>query len=258
MFQLMLKRSLFLSSRSLPSFLAAALCATSLIAADKKSDTPEDPNHPGYTQLAKKSRDGIGKEYMGREISFVMGHRGASWLERKSREAEEKPTLLIKALNLKPGDNVADIGCGSGYFTRRLAKAIGPKGTVYAVDIQPEMLTILEAKMAEAGQDNYKPVLGTIQNPKLPEETIDLVLFVDVYHEFSHPYEMIKNICKSVKKGGRIVWVEYRKEDPKVKILPLHKMSEEQVKKEAAIHPLKHVETIGVLPQQHIIIFEKQ
>lgn len=253
----MLKRALLPVARCLPAFLVLAF-AIPVIAADKKEGSRKDPNHPGYTQLPQKSRDGIGKEYMGREISFVMGHRGASWLERKSREEEEKPALLIKSLKLKPGDNVADIGCGSGYFTRRLAKPIGPKGTVYAVDIQPEMLTILKAKMAEAGVDNYKPILGTIEDPKLPESAIDLVLFVDVYHEFSHPYEMISNICKSLKKGGRIVWVEYRKEDPKVKILPLHKMSEEQVKKEAAVHPLEHVETISVLPQQHIIIFKKK
>ncbi len=257
MFCPMLKRARLSALQGIAPILVLSF-AIPLIAADKKEASAKDPNHPGYTQLPQKSRDGIGKEYMGREISFVMGHRGAGWLERKSREEEEKPVLLIKALKLKPGDNVADIGCGSGYFTRRLAKEIGPKGTVYAVDIQPEMLTILKAKMAEAGQDNYQPVLGTIEDPKLPESAIDLALFVDVYHEFSHPYEMIKNICKGMKKGGRIVWVEYRKEDPKVKILPLHKMSEEQVKKEAALHPLEYVETIGVLPQQHIIIFKKK
>lgn len=253
----MFKRVHLPVARSLAAILLPAFVIP-LTAADQKSDAKPDPNHPGYKQLPQKSRDGIGKEYMGREISFVMGHRGAGWLERKSREEEEKPALLIRSLKLKPGDNVADIGCGSGYFTRRLAKEIGPKGTVYAVDIQPEMLTILKAKMAEAGQDNYKPVLGTIEDPNLPENTIDLVLFVDVYHEFSHPYEMIQNISKGVKKGGRIVWVEYRKEDPKVKILPLHKMSVEQVKKEAAVHPLEYVETIDVLPQQHIIIFRKK
>ncbi len=239
---------------------ACLLLAFPLISAgadDKPAAAPES-KHPGYKQLPRKSRDGIGKEYMGREISFVMGHQGATWLERKSRETEEQPAKLIKSLRLKPGDNVADIGCGSGYFTRRLAKEIGPDGVVYAVDIQPEMLTILKAKMAEAGVKNYQPVLGTIEDPKLPAETIDLVLFVDVYHEFSHPYEMIQNICKSLRKGGRIVWVEYREEDPSVPILPHHKMSEAQVKKEAAVHPLEYVETIGVLPQQHIIIFRKK
>jgi len=217
----------------------------------------DESAHPGYTQ-GQASRDGIGKFFMGREISHVMGHLGAGWLERKEREVEEKPAVLMKALKLKNGDNVADIGCGSGYFTRRLAKEVGPEGTVYAVDIQPEMLTILGAKMSEAKVTNYKPVLGTIQDPKLPENTIDLVLFVDVYHEFSHPYEMMASICKSLKKGGRVVWVEYRKEDPRVPIKPLHKMSEAQVKKEASAHPLEYVETIGALPRQHIIIFKKK
>lgn len=236
--------------------ISLATSAAGCLSAAEKTAGPS--RHPGYTRMDVPSRDGIGKVYMGREISHVMGHQGATWLERKGREAEEKPATLIKALGLKPGDKVADIGCGSGYFTRRLAREIGPEGTVYAVDIQPEMLTILDAKMAEAGVANYKPVLGTISDPKLPANTIDLVLFVDVYHEFSHPYEMMDNISKSLKKGGRVVWVEYRKEDPKVPIKPLHKMSEAQVKKEASVHPLEYVETIGVLPRQHIVIFKKK
>jgi 2-polyprenyl-3-methyl-5-hydroxy-6-metoxy-1,4-benzoquinol methylase len=236
--------------------LALLMFATGgLMAADT---APAKSNHPGYTKKDTPSRGGTGKVYMGREISHVMGHLGAGWLERKTREDEEKPATLMKALTLKKGDKVADIGCGSGYFTRRLAKEIGPQGTVYAVDIQPEMLTILDAKMAEAGVANYKPVLGTISDPKLPAKTIDLVLFVDVYHEFSHPFEMMDNICKALKKGGRVVWVEYRKEDPKVPIKLLHKMSEAQVKKEAEAHALEYVETIGVLPRQHIIIFKKK
>lgn len=241
--------------RSIAVLALLMFASGSLIAADK---TPAKSKHPGYTKMDTPSRDGIGKVYMGREISFVMGHRGATWLERKSREEEEKPAKLMKALKLKNGDHVADIGCGSGYFTRRLAKEIGPDGTVHAVDIQPEMLTILDAKMAEAGVTNYKPTLGTITDPKLPAGTIDLVLFVDVYHEFSHPYEMMENLCKSLKKGGRVVWVEYRKEDPTIQIYPLHKMFAEQVKKEAAVHALEYVETIGVLPKQHIMIFKKK
>lgn len=251
----MIQRLCFSFTRPIAALLFISLLTGCASAADK---AVEPSKHPGYTEMDVPSRDGIGKVYMGREISHVMGHQGATWLERKGREAEEKPATLIKALGLKPGDKVADIGCGSGYFTRRLAKEIGPEGTVYAVDIQPEMLTILDAKMAEAGVANYKPVLGTISDPRLPAETIDLVLFVDVYHEFSHPYEMMDNICKSLKKGGRVVWVEYRKEDPKVPIKPLHKMSEAQVKKEASVHPLEHVETIGVLPRQHIIVFKKK
>lgn len=251
----MIQRLCFSFARPVAAFLSISLLTGCVSAADKAE---EHSKHPGYTRMEVPSRDGIGKVYMDREISHVMGHQGATWLERKGREAEEKPATLIKALGLKPGDKVADIGCGSGYFTRRLAKEIGPDGTVYAVDIQPEMLTILDVKMAEAGVANYKPVLGTISDPKLPAETIDLVLFVDVYHEFSHPFEMMDNICKSLKKGGRVVWVEYRKEDPAVAIKLLHKMSEAQVKKEASVHPLEYVETIGVLPRQHIVVFKKK
>lgn len=253
--RLMSTRPIFLLVRPAAVFSILVLATGCLSAADKAS---KKSKHPGYTQRDKPAPGGTGKVYMGRDISHVMGHLGAGWLERKERETEEKPATLMKALRLKKGDKVADIGCGSGYFTRRLAKEIGPEGTVYAVDIQPEMLTILDAKMAEAGVANYKPVLGTISDPKLPAKTIDLALFVDVYHEFSHPYEMMDNICKSLKKGGRVVWVEYRKEDPTVPIKLLHKMSEAQVKKEASVHPLEHVETIGVLPRQHIIIFKKK
>ena len=209
-------------------------------------------------KVGKRSFDGIGKYYMGREISRVMGHLGAGWLERDTRQAEERTDLLVKALKLKKGDKVADIGAGSGYFTRRIGPIIGEEGNVYAVDIQQEMLDILAKKMKEAGVSNYVPVLGTIEDPKLPEGTIDLAFMVDVYHEFSHPYEMIEGIVKSLKPGGRLVWVEYRKEDPKVPIKPLHKMSEAQVKKEASIFPLEHVETIGILPLQHIIVFKKK
>lgn len=224
--------------------------------ADKLPDTfPE--GHPGYT-LGRRTFDGTGKYYMGREISQVMGHLGAGWLERASREEEEQPRLLMEALKLTPGDKVADIGSGTGYFTRRLAKQVGDDGVVYAVDIQQEMLDILADKMKEAGVANYKPVLGDIDDPKLPENTIDLALMVDVYHEFSHPYEMIAAITKSLKPGGRLVWVEYRKEDPSVPIKPLHKMFVDQVKKEAVVHHLEYVETVETLPLQHIIIFRKK
>lgn len=217
------------------------------------ADKPNERYSPG-----RPSFDGIGKYYMGREISKVMGHLGAGWLERDTRQAEERTDLLVKALKLKEGDKVADIGAGSGYFTRRISPIVGESGKVYAVDIQQEMLDILGEKMKEAGVKNHIPILGTITDPKLPKGEIDLAFMVDVYHEFSHPYEMIDGIVKSLKKGGRLVWVEYRKEDPAVRIKPLHKMSEEQVKKEASEFPLEHAETISVLPLQHIIIFKKK
>ena len=216
-----------------------------------------DPNNSRYTYRLQHSRDGIGKFYMGREIAHVMGHLGAGWLERSSREVEERPQTLIKALKIKPGDNVADIGVGTGYFARRISRVVGTKGTVYGVDIQQEMLDLLTRNLKNAGIKNVEGVLGTISNPNLPANTIDLALMVDVYHEFSHPYEMMQNICKALKTGGRIAFVEYRMEDPKVPIKLLHKMSQLQVLKEATPHPLEWVETISVLPRQHIIIFKK-
>ena len=203
-------------------------------------------------------RDGIGKFYLGREIARVMGHEAAEWLERPERDQEEHTEKLVEQLKVWPGDVIADIGCGTGYFSRRLAKKVGPRGSVLAVDIQPEMLELLTRQMAEAKTTNVKPVLGTMTDPRLPPAAIDLALMVDVYHEFDHPREMMDAICRSLKPGGRVVFVEFRGEDPAVPIKPLHKMTELQVKKEVSVHPLEWVETIGVLPRQHIIIFRKK
>ncbi len=211
-----------------------------------------------YQQLLKPNIEGIGKFYLGRQISHVMGHQGARWLERPEREREENTSELIRCLNLKPGDQVADIGVGTGYIARRMAKVIGEKGTVFGVDIQPEMLELLEKKMKAAGVQNVKGTLGTISDPKLPPNSMDFVIMVDVYHEFSHPYEMMAGIVKALKPGGRVAFVEYRGEDPKVPIKRLHKMTEAQVKKETALFPLKHVETYKKLPWQHVVFFEKK
>lgn len=224
-----------------------------------ESQSEIDPTRPTstlYTQQPR-SRDGIGKIYMGREISQVMGHLGAEWLERPERQREEMPNRLIQLLKLKEGDVVADIGVGTGYIARRISPEIGDTGIIYGVEIQQEMLDILAVKMAEVGIKNIKGVLGTITDPKLPPNSVDLVIMVDVYHEFSHPYEMMQNICHGLKTGGRVVFVEYRAEDPTVLIKPLHKMTELQVIKEATPHPLSWVETLDELPQQHVVIFEK-
>jgi SAM-dependent methyltransferase len=210
-----------------------------------------------YEIREEHDRDGIGKFYMGREIAQVMGHQAADWLERPEREDEERPSLALPALKLKPGDAVADIGAGSGYYTRRLAKLVGETGVVYAVDIQQEMLDLLTNKMAEAKLHNVKAVLGDIKDPKLTRGSVDLALLVDVYHEFDYPHEMIEGICAALKPGGRIAFIEFRGEDPKVPIKLLHKMTEAQVRKEMAMHPLEWVETSEVLPWQHIIIFKK-
>ena len=216
-----------------------------------------DPENPRYTHRTQHSRDGIGKFYMGREISHVMGHQGARWLERPEREREENTSEMIKCLKLKPGDQVADIGVGTGYIARRISKVIGTKGTIFGVDIQPEMLALLEKKMKAAGINNVKGVMGTIKNPKLAANSLDFVIMVDVYHEFSHPYEMMEGIVKALKPGGRVAFVEYRGEDPKVPIKRLHKMTEAQVKKEAALFALKHVETYKKLPWQNVVFFRK-
>ena len=213
--------------------------------------------HPVYQTNSIHDPDGLGKFYLGREIAQVMGHAGANWLERPERQEEERPDLLLKALNLKPGDKVADIGAGTGYHTRRMAEQVGPEGTVFAVDIEPEMLESLKARISAAGLHNVKPVLGTLKNPRLPPNSLDLVLIVDVYHELEFPFEMMQEICGALKPGGRVALVEFRGEDPNVPIKPVHKMTEAQVRKELETHPLRWVETIRTLPWQHLIIFER-
>ena len=236
--------------------LVVCLFLTSALFAAQKTK-PTAPPQPLYKQLKRPNIDGIGKFYMGREISHVMGHRGARWLERPEREREEGTTEMINCLKLKEGDNVADIGVGTGYIAWRMAKKIEPKGTVYGVDIQPEMLEHLAQNMAKRGLKNVKGVMGTIKDPKLPPNSMDLVIMVDVYHEFSFPYEMMQGIVKALKPGGRVAFVEYRGEDPKVPIKRLHKMTEAQVKKEAALFALEHVETYKKLPWQHVVFFRK-
>lgn len=210
-----------------------------------------------YSYRQDHDPDGIGKFYQGREIAHVMGHEGADWLERPERMAEERPDLLLTALQLRAGDKVADIGAGSGYLSWRMAGLVGNQGRVYANDIQPEMLELLAKNMAAHRTTNFQAVLGTITDARLPADTLDLAIMVDVYHEFDHPYEMMQSIVRALKPGGRIVWVEYRGEDPNVPIKVVHKMAVAQVRKEAALLPLQWVQTIETLPRQHIIIFKK-
>ena len=211
-----------------------------------------------YEYREQHSPDGIGKFYMGREISHVMGHGAANWLERPERNVEENTELLVKSLPVKPGEVIADIGAGTGYFTRQLAPKVGPKGKVFAVDVQPEMIALLTNRMAALNISNVQAFLGTTTDPKLPPASVDWVLMVDVYHEFSHPHEMMQAICKSLKPSGKVVFVEFRGEDPEVPIKPLHKMTEAQVRKEMSVQTLEWRETISVLPRQHIIIFQKK
>lgn len=209
-----------------------------------------------YQSRTIHSRDGIGKLYLGREIAKVMGHTEALWLERPSREFEEQPTKLIDALNLKPTDVIADIGAGTGYLSFRIAQKV-PLGKVLAVDIQPEMLDIINFLKKENNITNVEPILGSITEPKLPLNSVDLVLMVDTYHELSNPYEMMQEVVKALKLSGRVVLVEYRKENPFIPIKALHKMTQKQAQKEMSAVGLQWSETQSFLPNQHLIIFEK-
>ena len=202
------------------------------------------------------SRDGIGKFYMGREISHVMGHLGAGWLERPERERQERTDLLIAGLSLSEDFVVADIGAGTGYFTFPVAQRV-PQGRVFSVDIQPEMLARIEQRKALENVANVETILGDEDDPKLPKNDIDLAFIVDAYHEFSFPREMGEHLKDALKPGGQLVLVEYRAEDSGVPIKPLHKMSETQVKQEMAAIGLTWVGTENYLPQQHVLIFQK-
>ncbi|QDT90785.1 class I SAM-dependent methyltransferase [Gimesia algae] len=244
------------------SCLLLVLLQTSSLRADepaKAKSKPEGKKERYTYNLRDHDRNGIGKFYQGREIARVMGYQGAPWLERRTREQEERLSLLPKALKLKPGMAIADIGAGSGVISVILAEHVSPDGKVYAVDVQQEMLDLLDKKMKKQGVENIHPVLGTQKSPGLKPESIDLAIMVDVYHEFEFPYEMMQEISKALKPRGRVVLVEYRKEDPAVPIKLVHKMSEAQAKKEVARPELnlKWKETIGILPRQHILVFEK-
>ncbi len=233
-----------------------ALASAVVLVPSVPSRAAESPLASRYQQ-GPASPDGIGRFYLGREIAFVMGHQGAPWLERPERLEEERPDLLHSLLRLTPGMVVADIGAGTGYHSWRMAQKIGAHGKVYAVEIQTEMLGLLASNMTARGVSNVVGVLGTITDPKLPANSLDLALLVDVYHEFDHPYEMLTALRDALKPEGRIAFVEFRAEQESVPIKRLHKMSEAQVRKEAEAIGLEWVETRRELPWQHLIFFEK-
>ena len=193
--------------------------------------------------------------HMGREIAQTMHYTGAPWLVRESRQREEDCRLLLEALEVKKGQRICDLGCGNGFYTLELARRVGPDGLVYAVDIQPEMLRMLARRAAEEGLDNIRPILGTVADPRLPKGEVDLVLCIDVYHEFSHPEPMLARIRESLSPEGRLVLAEFRGEDPAVPIKPLHKMTKAQVRAELEPAGFRVAREFDRLPWQHLLFF---
>lgn len=200
--------------------------------------------------------NGIGKWYMGRQIAHVMSHYGISWLERPEREKEEGSSILMRNLALKPAMVVADIGAGSGYYSVKLARELG-QGKVYAVDVEPQMIAYLENRVKTEKISNLVPVLCTEQTVALPAASVDVMLLVDVYHEFSYPYEMARAMLNALKPGGRLYLVEYRMEDPDVPIKTVHKMSEAQAVRELTAAGFRFEQNIANLPWQHCLVFRR-
>jgi len=193
----------------------------------------------------------------GRRYALTMSYLGADWLDRSERVQEEEPDAALDAMKLVTGSTVADVGAGSGYMTVKMAKRVGPTGTVYANDIQPQMLSMLRQRLDREKIPNVKLVLGTLDDPRLPADAIDLILMVDVYHEFSEPQKMLRRMRESLKAGGRMVLLEYRKEDPSIPIRPDHKMSVAEAKMEVEAEGFTLANVDERLPRQHILTFTK-
>jgi ubiquinone/menaquinone biosynthesis C-methylase UbiE len=232
----------------LPSLILFSLCHLSLPA-----ETPVAPDQPA--EAAKEAPPAL-KEYKGRLIAQTMHWTGADWLTRHEREREESAARMFKELNLKPGQVLCDLGSGNGYHTIPMAEAVLPGGKVYAVDIQPEMLTLLEKRAEKRAVTNIEYILGELWDPKIPENTMDMILVVDAYHEFSHPEHMLKAIHKALKPTGVLVMVEYRAEDDSVPIKTEHKMSKDQVSKELEPNGFKLVRSFDELPWQHMLFYQ--
>jgi ubiquinone/menaquinone biosynthesis C-methylase UbiE len=228
-----------------------ALCSTILytpLIAQPPAPLAADPPQP--TEEARKS-------YLGRVVAQPMSHLGAPWLIRPNRDDEENVTDSYTQLKLTAGMTVCDMGCGNGFWTLPMAKDVGPGGSVLAVDIQPEMLDKLRARAGKDNIENIEPVLGEVDNPNLPKGKVDLLLMVDVYHEFSHPQSMLWGIRRSLKPEGVVALLEYREEDPTVPIKPLHKMSKTQIMKEYRENGFKLVREYNKLPWQHLMFFAR-
>lgn len=195
--------------------------------------------------------------YMGREIAQTMHYEGAPWLIRDTREREERCSRMLANMGIQPGMTICDMGCGNGFYSLKMARLVGPEGRILAVDVQPEMLAMLRARTETEGIENVTPILGSLHNPRLPRDSVDLILLVDVYHEFSHPEQMLAAMREALKADGRIVLVEYRAEDASVPIKPLHKMSREQIMKEFPANGFQLVDQFDRLPWQHMLFFTK-
>ena len=229
----------------LSGFLLSLLVTFACVAQDNDPYTYKDPD-----------RDGTGKVYMGREISKIMSFHGVNWLERPSRSKEENTEEAIKNLPLEPHHKAADIGAGSGFYTFRIAKRV-PEGKVYAVEIQDEAITYLKDKAEELGVTNVEPIKGSEKSPNLPENSLDMVIMVDVYHELLHPQEMLTSIKSALKQDGKLVLIEYRGEDPKVAIKPLHKMTFEQIEKEMNANGFTLAKKGDFMHMQHFLVYQK-
>lgn len=227
-------------------FLVALLCGGPLAwtAGAVRGEDPAAPVLPAPRQ-----------EYLGRTIAQTMHYSGAEWLIRDVREREERCSLMLAHLGVRPGMVVCDLGCGNGFYSLPLARQVGPTGQVLAVDAQPEMLVLLRTRAEQAGIENITPILGSWHNPRLPAASVDLVLLVDVYHEFSYPQEMLAAMRQALKPAGLIVLVEYRAEDPEVPIQPLHKMTHVQICKEMTANGFRLERQFDRLPWQHMLFF---
>jgi ubiquinone/menaquinone biosynthesis C-methylase UbiE len=210
-----------------------------------------------YETRATHDPDGIGKFYMGREIAHVMGPGGIPWLERDERDSEERPQQAIEALEIRAGQTIADLGAGSGYYTFRIAPLVGPHGKVLAIDVEPAMLRVVAERARRENVSNVATVRSSPSDPNLPPGSIDLLFMVDVYHELEYPYEMLRKVHAALRAEGRVALVEYRAEDPRVMIKPVHKMAERQIIKELEAAGFRYVQTVRTLPLQHLVIFQK-
>ncbi len=215
---------------------------------DQQSDAADQPDKDADIPAALEV-------YQGRRIARTMHYFGAEWLIRGNRENEERCSVMLANLGVKPGMTVCDMGCGNGFYALQIAKMVGSEGHVLCVDIQPEMLGFLKQRAAQRKITNYQPILGKLHDPCLPVGTVDLILCVDVYHEFSHPVQMLAGMRNSLAPGGMVVLLEYREEDVKVPIKPLHKMSKEQIMKELPANGFKLVKEFNKLPWQHMMFF---